>query len=218
VECAGMYEELAVSYYDRVAILYFVNNASQEELRAAVRFEANTVVPLLLSGRPYNSLQTLVDTYGIGPSTFRAFRDAAIESPFDELAGRVNGVERDVTIQTTFDWFSVMAEEPGHPASMVCFGLAESLVDEFYGDVRPNLADGDEVLAQVTGAVDYADRYDEVGDASAGLADLAAQVEGQTFFGCYLSFHPDPWSGINRAFFVNTETGYRVYTETRWSE
>lgn len=218
-DCAGVYEELAVSYDDRAAILAYVNTASQATLEDVVRFEKHTVAPLIVSSRPFTNLTQLADLYGIGPSTFRALRDAAIESPFDELAGRVNDAEQDVIIRTDFDWFATLYEQPGQPTHLTCFGLASSIVvDDLGGTLRGTLADDEEVYDHVAGTVDYADRYDEVGDATAGLADLAAQVDGQSFFGCYLSFAPDPWSGINRAFFVNTVTGYRVYTETRWSE
>jgi hypothetical protein len=66
--------------------------------------------------------------------------------------------------------------------------------------------------------VSFANRSGAVGDASEGLADLARQVAGQTFFGCHLRFAPDPFSGITRDFFVNTKTGYRVFTEVEFSE
>ena len=50
------------------------------------------------------------------------------------------------------------------------------------------------------------------------FANTLTQVSGQQFAGCYYSFAPDPWSGVNRSAFINTKTGYRVLTETRWSE
>ena len=217
-DCPGVYEELAVSHDDMVAILAYANTATSAELEDVVRFEKHTVVPLIIAARPIATLSQLVDLYGIGPSTFRALRDAAIESPFDELASRVNGVDRDATLDTDFDWFATMYEQPGQPTHLTCFGIASSLVTGLGGEVRPNLADDAEVYERVAGAVSLADRYDEVGDATAGLADLAAQLDGQSFFGCDASYAPDPWSGINRSFYVNTVTGYRVFIETRWSE
>lgn len=217
-DCAGVYEELAVSYDDAVAILDYANGASAAELEDVVRFEKHTVVPVILAARPIATLQQLVDLYGIGPSTFRALRDAAIVSPFDDLAARVNAVHRDVTITTDFDWFATLYDMPGQPTHLTCFGIASSLVTGLGGVVRPSLADGDEVLARASSAVSFADRYHEVGDTSVGLADLAAQVDGATFFGCDQGFAPDPWSGVNRSFYVNTVTGYRVRVETRWSE
>jgi hypothetical protein len=54
--------------------------------------------------------------------------------------------------------------------------------------------------------------------AAPGLADLSAQVAGQRFYGCSMSYEPNPWCGLDRAFFVNTVTGYRVFVETGWCE
>jgi hypothetical protein len=60
------------------------------------------------------------------------------------------------------------------------------------------------VLTQVSSSVSYANRFGDLGDATAGLV---RQVTGASFFGCYLGYPPDPWSGIDRAFFFNTATG-----------
>jgi DNA uptake protein ComE-like DNA-binding protein len=217
-ECAGVYEELAVSHDDRIAILAYVNTAPEAELAEVARSQNAATAAALVAGRPYTTLQAVVDRFGVGPSTFRSIRNAAIADPFDDLVARVNGVERDVAIRLNFDWFALMYEQPGQQGSMVCFGVPADVVADFGGVMRPNLADGAEVLAEVTSSVDFADRYNEVGDATAGLAHLAAQVAGHEFLGCYISYHPDPWSGVNRAFFVDKVTGYRVFTETRWSE
>ena len=64
----------------------------------------------------------------------------------------------------------------------------------------------------------YANRYGGVGASSAGLAHLSAQVAGGTFFGCYISWKPNPWCGNTRRFFVNKDTGYRVLADTWWCE
>ncbi|MEO5729154.1 MAG: hypothetical protein ABI134_22045 [Byssovorax sp.] len=218
VECAGVYEELAVSYDDRVAILAYANTASASELASVVRFEPANVVPQLIARRPFTTLQHLVDTYGVGPATFRSLRDAAIDGPFDVLAEKVNSVHREAIISRSFDWFDVVVDQPGQQKGMECFGVDAALVNSFGGVLRPNLATAGEVQAEVADTVSYADRYGEVGDATAGLADLAALTTGQIFFGCYISFQPDPWSQVNRAFFVNTQTGYRILSETSWSE
>jgi DNA uptake protein ComE-like DNA-binding protein len=216
--CAGVYEELAVSADDAAAILAYANTAGEAELWDVVRFEPDTVAPLLVARRPFTSLPHLVDTYGVGPSTLRSLRDAAIEDPFDELAGRVNAVHRDASLKTAFNWYSVASEQPGQQSGMLCFGVPADLVTRYGGQLRADLATGSEVMAEVAGTVSYADRYHEVGSASAGLAHLSAQVSGGTFFGCYLSFQPNPWCGVSRAFFVNQDTGYRVLTETSWCE
>jgi DNA uptake protein ComE-like DNA-binding protein len=218
IECAGTYEELAVSYDDRAAILAYANTASVEALEAAARFEESTTAAAIVAARPFTTLQQLVDVYGVGIATFRSLRDAAIFDPFDDLVARVNAAGWDAELRTAFDWYEIAVEQPGQQGGMTCFGVDPDLVAAFGGVLRPNLADGAEVMAEVEGTVAFADRFDEVGDATAGLAHLEAQVSGQEFFGCYISYHPDPWSGINRAFFVNTVTGYRVFSETSWSE
>lgn len=216
--CAGVYEELAVSADDATAILAYTNTASTDALLEVVRFEKHTVVPAIIAARPIASLQSLVDVYGIGTSTFRALRDAAIESPFDELVSRVNAADEWALMRTDFDWFATLYDMPGQPTHLTCWGLASSIVSPLGGTVEPGLIDGDEVYDRAAEAVAIADRFDEVGDATAGLAHLAAQVEGQTFFGCTQGFAPDPWSGVTRTFYVNTVTGYRVLVETWWVE
>lgn len=218
VGCLGVFEELAVSYEDAASIVGYVNVASAATLASVVRFDPDQTVAQLLARRPFTTLQEVVDTYGIGPATLRSLRNAANDGPLDRLIAQVNNAQRDVTITLNFDWFSVLFQQPGRPAHIECFGVDAGLVHEVFGSIRPALAGGQEVVDQVTASVGYANRFGGLGDATAGLADLSRQVTGQSFFGCYLRFHPDPWSGIDRAFFVNTQTGYRVFTETRWSE
>jgi DNA uptake protein ComE-like DNA-binding protein len=218
VGCLGVFEELAVSYDDEAAIVGYVNAASAATLTSVVRFDPDQTVAQLIARRPFTTLQQVVDSYGIGPATLRSLRNAAIDGPLDQLIAQVNAAHRDVTISLNFDWFGVLFEEPGQPAHLECFGVDPTLVQQVFGSVRPALADGAEVAAQVASSVSYANRFGGLPDATAGLADLGRQVAGQSFFGCYLRFHPDPWSGVDRAFFVNTVTGYRVFTEVRWSE
>lgn len=216
--CAGVYEELAVSATDRTAILAYANTATEAALWDVVRTEPDTVAPLLISRRPFTTLQHLVDTWGVGPSTFRSLRDAAVTDPFDELVGRVNGAHEEASIKTAFNWYAVAYEQPGQQGSMTCFGVPWELVNALGGQMRPNLATASEVMAEVTSTVSYANRRGKVGSSTAGLAHLAAQVAGHTFLGCYISFHPNPWCGYSRAFFVNKDTGHRVFTETYWCE
>lgn len=217
-DCAGITGEIALSIDDRDAILAWANTASFDTIRAACREDPDNAAAALIAARPFTTTAQIVAVNDIGPMTFRSFRDAAIDGPLDTLARNVTAAHRDVTISTNFNWFTVLFEQPGRPASISCFGIAKSIVDQVYGTIRPTLAGDNEVVAQVSNAVSYANRYSPVIDGTAGLADLSANVAGQSFFGCYLDFRPDPWSGINRAFYVNTVTGYRVYTETRWSE
>ncbi len=216
--CAGVYEELAVSATDRDAILAYANTATGAALWDVARTQPDTVAPLLISRRPFTTLQYLVDTWGVGPSTFRSLRDAAVEDPFDELVERVNGANAEVSIKTAFNWYAVASEQPGQQTGMTCFGVPWDLVNTFGGQMRPDLATASEVMAEVSGTVSYANRYGGVGSSTAGLAHLSAQVAGGTFLGCYLSFQPNPWCGYNRAFFVDKDTGHRVFTETYWCE
>lgn len=216
--CAGVYEELGVSTDDVSAILSYVNSASLSALTPVMRFEASTVAPIIIAARPITSMQQLVDLYGVGLETFRSIRDAAIVTPFDLLVNSVNAVHRDASLSTAFDLYGETAYMPGQPTGLTCFGPGTSWVTQLGGTWVPTPASGTEVLQQVTYTVNYANRYGGVTGIAAGLADLSTQVNGQTFYGCYFSFAPDPWSGVNRSAFINTKTGYRVLTETRWSE
>ncbi|HRC54575.1 MAG TPA: hypothetical protein PKU97_01570 [Kofleriaceae bacterium] len=216
--CAGVYEELGVSTDDVTAILGYVNSVSSAALLPVLRFKAEIVAPLIIAARPITSVQTLVDIYGVSIETFRSIRDAAIVTPFDLLVGSVNGLHRDAALATAFDLYDEVAGMPGQPTGLACFGVDPAMVASLGGEMLPNLATGAEVLQQVTYTVNYANRYGGVTGIAAGLADLSTQVSGQQFAGCYYSFAPDPWSGVNRSAFINTKTGYRVLTETRWSE
>lgn len=218
-DCAGVYEELAVSYDDRARILQFVNTATHDQLWDVARTEPDTVAPQLIARRPHTTLQHVVDTYGVGPSTFRSIRDAAITDPFDELVGRVHAAPSSETeIKTAFNWYSAASHPGGYHSSMVCFGVPAQLVIDNGGQLRPNLATASEVYDEVAGAVSWANRFGGVGSATAGLAHLQAQLTGHQFFGCYVSYQPNPWCGVNRAFFVNKDTGHRVLTEIQWCE
>jgi DNA uptake protein ComE-like DNA-binding protein len=216
--CVGVYEELAVSADDRAAILAYINTASSGELQQVVRYQAESTVPAILAARPYTSLQALANTSGVALETFRSIRDAAIDSPFDVMADSINANRSDSRLITAFDVFDTLLDQPGQPRSLICFGIDPDLVASFGGTLRSNLADAAEVVSQVTNDVSWANRYGQIVGVSAGLADLNSLVAGQTFAGCQVSFEPDPWSGVNRSFFINTRTGYRILTELRWSE
>ena len=220
-DCAGVYEELAVSADDRGAILTFVNTASTARLTAALRFRPDVVGPQLVAARPFTTLQQLVDMYGIGPASFRAIRDAAIVGPFDILVAAVNALHNEVEIRTDFDPYAALFGEgtSGQLGGLTCFGMDPDAVTQASGTIRPNLADGPEVNTAVTNAVNYANRYNTLPIAPApGLADLAAQTANQTFYGCYGQYVPNPWCGFSLAFFVNTQTGYRVRIDSGWCE
>lgn len=219
VECAGMYEEHGVSYDERVAILAFVNTASLSALRNAVPNNLDAA-PAIVNARPYTTLQQLSDTPQVGIATFHALRNAAVDGPFEVLAAAVNDAEQEVVILTNFDWFTLLhqQDQPGYLTHLECWGL-DDIVTGLGGTIRTNLADANEVVTEVTGVVDWADRFDGVAlDETAGLADLATWAAGRTFYGCYATYAPDPWSGVIRRFYVDEETNTGVWTETRWSE
>lgn len=218
--CSGIDEELALSADDATALVNWVNTVSVVELEGVLDFLINPMArDNLLANRPFANVRAIADTAGVGVDTFRALRNAGVlRGPFEELASDVNELNRDVVLLRYFNWVEVVTEGHYHLSGMTCFGVDPSLLVNG-ATIRPNLADGAEVLAEVSGTVSFANRYHELTvDPAIGLADLADRVEGGSFFGCYLSYTPDPWSGVNRAFFVDTNTGFSVFTETRWSE
>jgi len=218
-ECAGVFEEHAVSYDEQVAILAFVNGASASALRNATPHNLD-VVPYLIATRPYASLAALAATPQVGIATFHALKVAAVDGPFEVLVAAVNAAAQDVTISTNFDWFALLysQDQPGWITHLECWGL-DDLVTELGGTIRNELADADEVTDDVTGAVSYADRFGGVAlDPTAGLADLATWAAGRTFYGCYATYAPDPWSGVVRRFYLDQATDTGVLIETRWSE
>jgi len=216
--CAGVYEELAVSADDRTAILAFVNTAATESVIDALRSaQAETIGPALVAARPFVSLEQLAAQSDIGPASFRGIRDAAVIGPFDQLVTAVNATPSEVWIRTGFEPIEALFPQIyGQRSAPICFGMPADIVAQAGGTLRPNLADGAEVLDRVTGAVASAGPLPI--SSAPGLADLAAQVAGQSFYGCSLGYEPNPWCGLNRSFYVNTVTGYRVFVETGWCE
>ena len=217
-DCVGVFEEHAVSWDDKNAILAFVNGASTPSLRNAVPNNEDAVDAILVA-RPYANLQALADTNQVGIATFHALKVAAIAGPFEQLAAAVTAADQDVDLTTDFNWFSLLfGPEPGQPTHLECWGLDDE-VTSLGGTIRPYLADADEVVDAVTDAVAYADRFNGVTvDPAAGLADLATWAAGRSFYGCYATYAPDPWSGVIRRYYVDTVTNTGVAIETRWSE
>jgi len=220
--CVGVFDQLAVSVEDQAAILSFVNGANEIALRAAVPFPG--VVPRLLAQRPFTTLTALAGTRGIGPAAFRSLRNAAVDDalpgPFEILVDAVNAAQDDVQLETRFDWRALLDERdaPAPLAHATCFGIDPDLLPAGV-TVRDHLADGAEMRERITNHVEWADQRGDLGiDPAAGLADLSARTQGRSFFGCYLRYTPDPWSGIDRDFFVDTASGFGVFAELRWSE
>lgn len=217
--CAGVFQELAISVDDQSAILTFLNTATTEQIIDALRLPtAETVGPQLVARRPFQYITDVADAPNIGPSSFRGIRDAAVVGPFDQLVNAVNATPSEVWIRTGFEPIEAMYPEVyGRQSSFVCFGMPSAIVTQAGGTNRPNLATGADVLAAVTNAVQSAGSLPI--SSAPGLADLQAQVAGQTFYGCEgIGYEPNPWCGKNRSFYINSVTGYRVFVETGWCE
>jgi hypothetical protein len=220
-DCAGVYEEHAVTATERTAILAFVNNATEYSLENATPNNID-VVPYLLANRPYTTLQALANTPQVGIATFHALKVAAIDGPFEVLADAVNAAGIEADIRTDFYWYDALVTETYSAyrlTGMLCFGIDPDIVDMMGGQMRSELADADEVVEQTTGAIEYADRFNGLAmDQTAGLADLAAWADGRTFYGCYIDFMPNPWMEIQRRIYVDTATNTGVVVDTWWSE
>lgn len=218
--CAGIYDELAVSSDDAQALVSLVNGVSSTELHDYLPYAWNGATNLL-NLRPFTTAAQISATSGIGPVSFRNLRNAAtLTKPFEALAAAATALHRDADILPHFDWYAILTEQQGFYMlnGMTCFGIDPALLPNGT-DIRSNLADDQEVYADVADAISFADRNHELTiDPAVGLANLAARIDGGSFFGCYISYANDPWSGNNMAFFVDTVTGFGVLTETRWSE
>lgn len=216
--CAGVYEELAVSADDRTAMLSFVNTAATEAVIDSLRASnAEALGPTIVAARPFTSLQQLASVAGVGPASFRGIRDAGVVGPFDILATAANNTPAEVWIRTGFDPIEALYPAVyGRSSQPICFGMPSDIVAQAGGIERPNLADETEVYNRVAGAIASAGTLPI--NPAAGLADLADHLEGQEFYGCSLSYEPNPWCGLSRSFFVNTVTGWRVFVETGWCE
>ncbi|MFT3775328.1 MAG: hypothetical protein QM820_59020 [Minicystis sp.] len=218
--CVGIYDQLAVSSDDEQAMVALVNSISSTELHDILP-DAWNGASNLLNTRPFTTAAQISNTSGIGPSSIRRIRNAAtLAKPFEQLAAAATGLHRDADILAHFDWFQavVTADNHYHQGSLTCFGVPLDYMPSGT-TIRPNLADATEVYNEVVSTLTFANRYNELAiDPAPGLANLQSLLAGGEFFGCYISYADDPWSGNNRAFFVNPDTGFGVLTETRWSE
>jgi hypothetical protein len=218
-DCVGILDEVAVSAEDEQAMVDLVNTVTFTELYGYLPDAWNGAWNLHHS-RPFTHASQLSEMWGIGPVSFRRLRNAAtLARPFEELAAAVNALHRDADIFTHFDWYAIANDQSQYQLyGMTCFGIDPDLLPNGT-DIRPELADDEEVYADVEDAVSFANRYSELSiDPAIGLANLEERIADKTFFGCYIGYANDPWSGNNLAFFVDTETGFGVRTETRWSE
>jgi len=222
--CVGIMDEIAVSADDEARMLDLVNNVSSTELHDILPYAWNGAVTLL-GARPYASADAVADAWGIGDVSTRNIRNAATLSvPLEDLIDAVNALpngDRGTIMARHFDRYDLVWEKSGayQLSGLTCFGIDPNSLPSFT-TIRANLADENEVRADVTHAVNYANYSGQLPASvvADGLANLDERIAGRSFKGCYISYANDPWSGNNLAFFVDTETGFSVMTETSWSE
>ncbi|MEZ4445181.1 MAG: hypothetical protein R3B72_39275 [Polyangiaceae bacterium] len=218
--CVGIYDELAVSADDETAMVDLVNGISDTELHDVLPYAWNGALNLL-AARPFATAEDIAATSGIGAVSFRNIRNAAtLTVPFEMLAGEVNDLHREARTLRHFDWWQELqaALWAYDLNGVTCFGVDPSYLPNG-STIRPNLATPAEVYAEVASTVSFANRFNELTvDPTIGLTNLDTQLQGKSFFGCYISYANDPWSGNNLAFFVDTQAGLSVLTETWWSE
>lgn len=217
--CIGVFDLLAVSADDQQAMVALVNTISSTELHDVLPNAWNGAVNLL-NTRPFTNVQGISNTSGIASVSLRAIRNAAtLSRPFEQLAAAVNAANRDSTLLRHFDWYTIVHTYGRYRLNgLTCFGIEPDRIPNG-AQIRPNLATPAEVLAEVNEAVVYANRYNPNPiNSAAGVANLEQLMAGRSFFGCYMSYANDPWSGNNLSFFVDPNSGLSILTETRWSE
>lgn len=222
--CSGMYDEVAVSTVEATAIVDFVNQASLEEIEGVLSILIDeTVIDPLVTNRPFAGISAVSDSYRVGPATFRALRNAATRwRPFEQLVSAVNQInhpDAQIRLDQHFDWRPLLATTQNDGVtSMECFGIDPTLLP-LEATVRPTLADDDEVLGAVTDAVSTANTFNELSvDPTPGLTDLEARTAGDTFFGCFINYHPNPWQYDSKTFFVDDETGASILIDWHYVE
>ena len=218
-DCVGIFDRLAVSADDEQAMVALVNTISSTELHDLLPNAWNGATNLL-NLRPFSHVQNIANTSGIAQVSLRAIRNAAtLSRPFEQLATAVNALNSDATLLRHFDWYTIVHERGQYRLNgLTCFGIDPSRLPSGT-EIRSNLANAAEVLGEAQGTVSFANRSHQLTiDPAIGLSNLERLVAGRTFFGCYMSYSNDPWSGNNLAFFVDPTSGMGVLTETRWSE
>ncbi|HEY8212110.1 MAG TPA: hypothetical protein VIG99_31730, partial [Myxococcaceae bacterium] len=151
----------------------------------------------------------------------RNLRNAATLSvPFETLATAVNNLHTQARLLRHFNWYEELmnAQYAYQLSGMTCFGVDPDLLPNG-AEIRENLADATEVYNAASYTVSYANYFHSPPiDGTAGLSNLQAQAAGKAFFGCYIEYANDPWSGHTIRFFVDTVAGYQVLAETWWAE
>jgi hypothetical protein len=221
--CVDILDELAYSADDDAAMVSLVNDISSTELHDILPYAWNGGANLL-NLRPFTSARAIAGTSGISAVSFRNIRNAAtLSRPLETLVDAVNataGGNNGARMQRHFDWWTFLHTHGYYQfGGLTCFGIDAEDVPQG-ATIRPNLADANEVRAEVAGTVSYAGINNQIPPAviSAGLANLDARIAGRSFKGCYFSYADDPWSGNNVAFYVDVVNGFAVLTETFWVE
>jgi hypothetical protein len=221
--CSGVYDQIALSVDEASALAGFVNQSSREELRGVLAFLINeSVVDNLVAGRPFANAGAVAGTPGVGPAVLRTLRNGAtFRRPFEELVDEVNEIDHPdgpIRLDRHFAWLPLVTEPAEGLSSMTCFGVDPSLLPPGATD-RPLLADGNEVVENVGEAVAIANAFGELDvDPAPGLVDLEHRTAGRSFFGCYVTYHPNPWQYDRQTFFVDAATGASLLITSHYVE
>ncbi|QQR47079.1 hypothetical protein JKA73_13865 [Myxococcus xanthus] len=221
-DCYGIADGLALSQDDAVAIVSLVNSISSTELHDILPYAWNGALNLR-NQRPFTNADAIANTTGIADVSFRNLRNAAtLSRPFEALINAVNNLPRPhggVFMARHFDWWENMNGRFYNFQITECFGERTERVSEPHNHRGTN-ADAAEVRAHVEAFVNGAARFGTLDPAvkAAGLANLNTLIEGRSFFGCSYGYARDPWSGHGAKFFVDTESGFSVYTDSYWAE
>lgn len=222
--CSGIYDQVAVSTTEASAMVDLANQASSEELHGVLSFLINqTVVNTLTTSRPYANVGGVSNTSGVGNAVFRALRNAATYyRPFEQMVSVVNATNHPdarVRMHQHFDWRSIVASAASDPVtSMVCFGINPTLLPPGATN-RALLANSNEVLENVDDAFGLANAFGEITlDPTPGFTDREARDTGHSFFGCYINYHPDPWTYDSKDFYVDQTTGASLLIDRHYAE
>ncbi|MFP2957167.1 hypothetical protein ACLEPN_04860 [Myxococcus sp. 1LA] len=224
-DCYGIVEGLAVSQDDAAAIRTLVNSISFTELYTIMPYAWNGAQNLA-NQRPFSNVDAIGATSGVGEVGFRNLRNAAtLSRPFEALVAAVNNLPQShggVSMARHFDWWANLNGQNHNFQIHECYGdKTERFTDPNQPwQYRGAEADGAEVRAHVEAFINSTARFGTLDPdvKTAGLDNLAALTEGRSFFGCSYGFAPDPWSGHSGTFFIDTESGFSVYTHSYWVE
>lgn len=213
--CVGIEDEVALSTDDAARMVSLVNIISSTELHDVLPDAWNGAVNLL-NARPFTTVQGIVNTAGIGPKSVRYIRNAAtlsapLEAVFDSVNASVGG-NGGLVMARHFDRWELLTGHGAYNFQADCFGFDdEDLPWGMTGNPTP--MDGEDVYQH------FADRLSSTAPGvPEGLANLAALTTGRQFKGCSVGYADDPWSNHGVDFFVDTETGFSVMTDSFWAE